>query len=88
MKVKQSNIVGATTVPARTIASGDLFLSAANMIFMRVKPTGYILNSTLICDKLNSGFIAAVNVEKGTLYFIQADEEVEPLTATLEWSRK
>jgi hypothetical protein len=88
MKTKQLNLPSLNTVKAREIYPGNLFLGSKDGIFMRVKPTGYLLNSTLICDKLNDGFICAVNMEKGTLYFIQAEEEVEPLEATLEWTRK
>ncbi len=86
MKTKQLNIPGLNTILARQVSVGSIFMGSKNGIFMRVKPTGYLLNSTLICDKLNAGFICAVNMEKGTLYFIQGEEEVEPLEATLEWS--
>lgn len=43
---------------------------------IRVKPTQFLLNSTLVADVLNRGDCFVVNVESGTLYIMQKEMEV------------
>ncbi len=64
-------------VPASRIKIGHFFLRG-NVVFMRVKPTGYMLNSNLVVDCINRNKIFVVNMETGTFYTVKGEEEVEP----------
>lgn len=64
----------------RTYASDIKFhncFTFKNEIFMRVKPTGFLLNSSLIGDVINRGDIFVVNLSKGTVRAFQGDIEVQ-----------
>lgn len=50
---------------------------------MRVKPTSYLLNSTVVTDTLNKGNVFIVNLITGTLFGISGTEEVIILDAKL-----
>lgn len=45
-------------------------------LFIRVKPTGFLLNSNILGDVLNRGDILTVNLEKNTLYYMKGDTPV------------
>ena len=45
-------------------------------IYIRVKPTGFLLNSEVIGDILNRGDIVTVNLTKNTLYYMKGDTPV------------
>jgi len=49
--------------------------------YMRVKPVNYILNSTLIVDKVNSGDILVVKLDTATVAFIDGNETIIPVTS-------
>lgn len=50
---------------------------------MRVKPTSFLLNSTLVGEVLNRGDVFIVNLVTGTLFSIKGTEEVKLLSAKL-----
>lgn len=59
--------------------------STVGLYFMRVKPISYLLNSSLVQDKLASGHILVVGLENGSLYFIGGTEPVKKVqSATLK----
>ena len=55
----------------------------AKKLLMRVKPTQFLLNSTLVGDVLNRGDCFVCNIESGTLYILQGNTEIETVNATL-----
>lgn len=48
---------------------------------LRVKPTSFLLNSTLVTEVLNRADVFIVNLVTGTLFSISGTEEVEVLNA-------
>lgn len=48
---------------------------------LRVKPTSFLLNSTLVTEVLNRSDVFIVNLVTGTLFSITGTEEVEILNA-------
>ena len=69
---------------ARKLKSTQVFKRAnSNDPFIRVKPVNYLLNSSLICDKLNRGDPLVVNLALGTLYFIDGEEIVESVSSAI-----
>lgn len=53
--------------------------------FMRVKPTSYLLNSSVVVDSLNQGKPMILNLNMGTIHFISGDEVIIPVeSATLK----
>lgn len=56
--------------------------------FIRVKPVSYLLNSTLVQDKLASGFCIIVSMTSGTMYFAKGSELVVPVTSAVLNIRK
>jgi len=70
--------------PVTTIEVGKAFIrNNEKDIFMRVKPTSFILNSDLVSDCLNRGKALIVNLRTGTCYFIPGEELVWPVKAIL-----
>jgi len=75
------------TVTASQICPGQCFLHN-DQIFMRVKPTGFLLNSTLINDLINRNEILRVNVQTGVMFITAGDTPVIPMDATVTVKRK
>ena len=50
---------------------------------LRVKPTSFLLNSTLVADVLNRSDVFIVNLVTGTLFSIAGAEEVEVMNAKI-----
>lgn len=86
MKIEQLSLPLDSEVPASSIKCGELFLHF-NSLCMRTKPVSWILNSTLIQDKLARGFIFFVNIETGKFGCMLGSESVESVTGKLTWSR-
>lgn len=86
MKIEQLSLPLKTVTTAKFIEMGTLFLISSDL-YMRVKPVSWMLNSTLIQDKITRGYVFAVNMETGKLGTIEGSEIVEPVTGTLKWTR-
>jgi len=62
---------------ANQVKTGQVFCRQNDSDFyMRVKPTSFLLNSTLVGDKLNNGDVLVVNLYMATCYFIKGTEQV------------
>jgi hypothetical protein len=53
-------------------------------IHIRVKPTGFLLNSSVVSDVLSRGDTFVTNIQKGTLYAIEGDRAVELIDASIK----
>lgn len=67
------------------IPFGAIFLFD-NTLFMRVKPVGWMLNSTIFQEKLGDGYAVVVNIETGQLKFLKGTEKVELTSSTISWN--
>lgn len=54
---------------------------------LRVKPTGFLLNSTLVGDVINNHGVFSVDLIKGTLYPVTGNTPVIPVAARVTVSR-
>jgi hypothetical protein len=71
-------------IPVRSLAAGDAFLrNNTEGLCIRLKPTSYILNSSLVVDSIDRGQVLIANVIKGTCYFIPGEELIWPKVATI-----
>lgn len=61
--------------------------TASNALIMKVKPTGFILNSSLVIDVLNRSDCFVINLHKGTMYSVPHDRKVEPVISKLLFTR-
>ena len=69
---KQSNII-----PVHALKAGETFSrNNEKDIFIKLKPTSYLLNSNLVGDSLNARKVLIANLMKGTCYFIPGEELV------------
>ena len=69
-------------VPVSSLLAGTYFYRQATdrrEIYMRLRPTSYILNSTLVADSLSAGKSLICNVETGSTFFVLGNEPVIPL---------
>ena len=69
-------------VPVSSLPAGTYFYRQATdrrEIYMRLRPTSFLLNSTLVSDSLNSGKSLICNVETGSTFFVLGSEPVIPL---------
>lgn len=84
MKIVPRIATSIRRVPVSSILAGVPFVRGGNeSVFMRLKPTGFILNSSVICDIINRNDIIIVDLKQGTMYAIKGSEEVEMIEAEL-----
>lgn len=86
MKIAQLDLFNDPVIFAKEIKMGDTFLFS-NRICMRTKPVSWMLNSTLIQDKITRGFIFATDLESGKFCTIDRNFKVEKVSCTLQWRR-
>ncbi len=48
-------------------------------MYLRLRPTSYLLNSTLVQENLTLGKVLVANLSTGSCYFILGSEEIIPL---------
>jgi len=65
-------------IPAYKVAHMEVFRRHGNTneYYMRVRPTQYLLNSKIIGDKLNEGVPMVLNINFGTVHFLDRNELV------------
>lgn len=85
LQIKQLDLFP-STLQAKQLQMGQTFLFL-NTVHMRTKPVSWMLNSSLIQDKITKGFIFATNLETGKFCTIDGAYLVEPVTGTLSWSK-
>lgn len=86
MKVEQLSLPLETLPPKPTALTqpyGLPFTHNGNLV-MRVKPTGFLLNSSIVADVLTRNDCFVVNLVKGTVYVIQGDATVKPVDAVIK----
>lgn len=86
MKVEQLELMleAPKKIPtAITQPYGLPFTHNGNLV-MRVKPTGFLLNSSVVADVLTRNDCFVVNLVKGTVYAIQGDATVKPIDAVIK----
>jgi hypothetical protein len=87
LSIKQLDLFTTTTYTAKQIKLGAMFLVVSGELCMRIKPVAYLLNSSLIQDKLAQGYVMYVALESGKCSWLRGDAPVEPVTGTLSWSK-
>jgi hypothetical protein len=55
---------------------------------MKLKPTQWLLNSSLVADVLNRADCFVCNIETGTLYIMSGDKEVSYTEAAMHITEK
>ena len=84
MQLEFFNAPKSPTLTLRDISYGTLVQShVTKKLLMKVKPTGFLLNSTVVGAVLNRADCLVVDVVKGTLYCVQGDIEVTVVKAKL-----
>lgn len=83
-KVQAALIVG--HLPILQIPAGRVVLTAEKKLLMRVKPTGFLLNSTVIGDVITRGDALVLDLAKGTMYAVSGATLVQPIISELTWS--
>lgn len=86
LQIKQLDLFHSTSKKAAGVPLGAMFLYT-NALCMRIKPVAYMLNSSIVQEKLASGHIMYITFESGKCSFLKGDTLVEPVTGTLSWSR-
>lgn len=86
LKIEQLDLFAPAEISASSILLGKLFLYS-NSLCMRIKPVAYMLNSTIVQEKLSSGHIMYVSLEHGKCSWLKGNTPVEPVTGKLSWSK-
>ena len=86
MKIQQLDLFDPPTILASSTRMGEVFLFNSQL-HIRTKPVSWMLNSTLIQDKITKGFIFATNLETGKFTTIPGTTAIEKVSATLQWSK-
>lgn len=74
--------LGSPTLTVRDIPAGTCF-SYQSKTLMRLKATGFLLNSNLVADILNRADCLVADLEKGTVYIMEGSKEVSFCDASL-----
>lgn len=86
MKATEKSLPEASNlVPVNRISIGRCFLHR-QAVHIRLKPTSFLLNSSIIQDKLAVGWTVVANLEKGTVYLLSGDTGITPVNADVHWS--
>ena len=73
----------------RDVIAGNVVQLLHNKkIVMKLKPTGFLLNSNIVADILNRGDCFIVDMAKGTLYIVSGELVVTSLNTKLQYSVK
>lgn len=86
MKILNLNLFTSPVAPVSSIKMGEVFLHL-NRIYLRTKPVAWMLNSTLIQDKMASGYVFATDLETGKFTTLLGSQEVEVVNVTLTWKK-
>jgi len=89
----QLELLLATSSPASPTLSDIIHgnccrVKSSGKILMKLKPTGFLLNSNIVADVLNRGDCFVVDMAKGTLYATSATQAVTPLDSKLQYKVK
>lgn len=72
------DILSGLRVRSGEVPFGGKFKRAgSNDLYIRVRPTSYLLNSTLVSDSLSRGRVMVVRLATHTCFFIEGDEQVK-----------
>lgn len=80
---KQQPLLLLSSIPTLVESPYGEIVKCKGKLLMRVKPTQFLLNSTLVADVLNRGDVFVCNVESGTLYIMKGDTPIENVDASL-----
>ena len=73
----------------KDISAGNIVrLTGNKKIVMKLKLTGFLLNSNIVADVLARGDCFIVDMHKGTTYVVHGDLACTPLTGKLHYSIK
>ena len=88
MKVtKQQASLLQTAVTISQVPVGQpVYAVKAKRIIMKVKPTGCLLNSTIVADVSQRGGCLVCAPETGTVYAVEGSTEVQRISSELFWS--
>jgi hypothetical protein len=87
LSIQQPLLVLSDFPTLRSAPYGEV-LKIRDKYLMRVKPTQFLLNSTLVSNVLNRGDCFVVNMETGTLYILQGSEEISVTESTMHIVQK
>ena len=57
-------------------------------VIMKIKPTGFLLNSNIVADVSQRGDCFICALSKGTIFAVEAGREVLPISSELIWSEQ
>lgn len=85
MKItKQKHFSNSGLIAIQAEFSKPFYCKVRKDIFlMRVKPTNFLLNSSLITDVINRKNIIVINIEKGTLFCMKGNIKIEYIDCEL-----
>lgn len=85
-------ILATPKTPKPSITLADILygnickITGSGRLVMRVKPTGFLLNSNIIADVINRGDCFVTAVEKGTMYSMSGTTPVSRVIAKMLYS--
>lgn len=79
----QTSLLLLSSIPTLVESPYGEIVKYKGKLLMRVKPTQFLLNSTLVGDVLNRGDVFVCNIESGTLYIMKGDTPIENVDASL-----
>jgi hypothetical protein len=88
MKVtKQQSTLLPSLVTINIVAVGKpVWDIKAKRMIMKVKPTGFLLNSNIVADVSQRGDCFVCALKEGTVYAVTADRQVQEVNSELVWS--
>lgn len=87
MKVtkRQSSLLQGTILLSTAPYGVPIVTAKSSKFLMKVKPTGFLLNSTIVSDVLARGDCFVCDMQKGTVYAKEGKTEVRTINSELIW---
>lgn len=88
MKVtRQQAALAPSPVLISTVPVGiPVFDTKGKRLIMKVKPTGFLLNSNIVADVSQRGDCFVLALKEATMFAVQSSREVLPINSELIWS--
>lgn len=90
MKVtkQQSSLIKELTTINRVPVGIPVWDVDARRVIMKLKPTGFLLNSSIVADVSQRGDCFVCALKGGTVFAVKASRRVMPINSELIWSER
>ena len=83
--LRQSSLLKGAVLLSAVPFGSPVYVPKTKKFIMKLKPTGFLLNSTIVSDVLARGDCFVCDLKEGTVYAKEGKTEVLPIKSELLW---